>query len=119
MTNRQPTHRHAKRRTSTPAHRPGMIARTNLAFSLGKSMFMLTALHSSALAARGINRRLACPLNSPSSGRYLCRQRLAGLFLDDVRGVPVRPVHVILAGPLLVFAVRSRGAPECGRKLSR
>ena len=37
------------------------------------------------------------------------RQRLAGLLLDDVLGVPIRPVHVVLtAVPLLVLAMGDR-----------
>ena len=34
------------------------------------------------------------------------RAVLAGLLPDDVLGVPVRPVRIVLAGPLLVLAVQ-------------
>src|SRR6185295_10056142 len=46
-------------------------------------------------------------------------QLLAGPFADDVLGVPVRPVCVVSAGPLLVLAMRGGGAPECGGKIGR
>src|SRR6201746_722090 len=49
----------------------------------------------------------------------LCRQRLAGLLPDDVVGVPDRPVHVMLAGALLVFAVCCRRAPQRGFEFGR
>src|ERR1700686_3409870 len=74
------------------------------------------------LADRGLG--LFCPLpadnravtcQSPVRSRRLRRQRLAGLLPDDVLGVPVRPVHIVLAGPLLVLSVRGRCAPERGR----
>src|SRR5688572_27555551 len=48
----------------------------------------------------------------------LVRQRLAGLLIDDVLGVPLGPVHIVLAGPLLMLAVRSRCATERGRQIS-
>ena len=48
----------------------------------------------------------------PRSGRQL----LAGLLPDDVLGVPVRPALIVLAGPLLVFAMRGRRASERGRE---
>src|SRR5919112_5345522 len=48
----------------------------------------------------------------------LLRQRLAGLLVDNVLGVPLGPVHIGLAGPLLVLAVRSRCATERGRESS-
>ena len=47
----------------------------------------------------------------------LLRQRLAGLLVDDVLGVPVWPVHIVLAGPLLVLAMRSRSASKRGREI--
>src|SRR5712671_665426 len=37
---------------------------------------------------------------STASCRCLCRQLLAGLLPDDVLGVPVRPVRIVLAAPL-------------------
>ena len=42
----------------------------------------------------------------------LLRQLLAGLLRRDVLGVPVRPVRIPHAGPLLVLAVRGLGAAE-------
>src|SRR5229473_4031541 len=62
---------------------------------------------------RAVARQL--PVRNRCSGRQL----LAGLLLDDVRGVPVRPVRIVLADPLLVLAVRRRGTPERGCELSR
>src|SRR5580704_3438041 len=41
------------------------------------------------------------------------------MLSDDVVSVPVRPVRIGFAGPLLMLAVRSRRASECGRKLGR
>src|SRR5690348_7054046 len=48
----------------------------------------------------------------------LLRQRPAGLFGDDVFGVPVRPVFIVLAaGALLVLAMGAGGAAKRGRKI--
>jgi hypothetical protein len=44
---------------------------------------------------------------------------LPGLLPHDVLGVPVRPACIVLAGPLLVLAVRGRRTSERGRELSR
>src|SRR6266576_6345357 len=63
------------------------------------------------------NRAVTC--QSPFRSRCLRRQRLAGLLPDDVVGVPVRPVRIVLAGPLLVLAVRGRRTSERGRELAR
>src|SRR5579862_942835 len=52
------------------------------------------------------------------SGR-LQRRLLAGLLPDDVLGIPVRPVVVILAGPLLVLAMRHGCAPHRGGEVGR
>src|SRR5882724_11916521 len=63
-------------------------------------------------------RAVACQL--PVRSRCSCRQLLAGLLADDVVGVPVRPVHIVLAaGPFLVLAVRGCRTSERGRELSR
>ena len=48
----------------------------------------------------------------------LSRQLLAGLLRHHVLGVPVRPVIMWSAGPLLVLAVRGRRAPERGREVA-
>src|SRR3954467_6935043 len=44
-------------------------------------------------------------------------QRLAGLLVDDVFRIPIRPVLIVLAGPFLVLAVRSRRALQRSRKI--
>src|SRR5216683_4470774 len=63
-------------------------------------------------------RAVACQL--PVRRRRSRGQLLAGLLPDDVVGVPVRPVRIVLAaGPFLVLAVRGRRTSERGRKLSR
>src|SRR5271168_2424073 len=49
-----------------------------------------------------------------SRGRVLTR-----LLPDDVVGVPVRPVLVVAANPLLVLAVRRGGAPERSGEFGR
>jgi hypothetical protein len=43
----------------------------------------------------------------------------AGLLADDVIGVPVRPVRIVGAGPLLMLAMRDGGAPERSGKIGR
>ena len=54
------------------------------------------------------------PKNSTQS--RLQRQGRAGLFRNDVLGVPLRPILVILTTvPLLMLAVGRPGAPHCGR----
>jgi hypothetical protein len=48
---------------------------------------------------------------TPKTGNRTVVGRLrAGLLPDDVVGVPIRPVRIGLAGPLLVLAVRGRHA---------
>src|SRR5262249_28249990 len=47
------------------------------------------------------------------------RQRRAGLLGNHVLGVPVGPVRVVLAGQLLVLAMRHRRALQRGGKLAR
>jgi hypothetical protein len=42
---------------------------------------------------------------------------LPGLFPHDVVGVPVRPVRIVGAGPLLMLAMGDGGAPEAGGKI--
>src|SRR5580693_7944610 len=51
--------------------------------------------------------------------QHSCRQFRAGLLPDDIVGVPIRPVRIGLAGPLLVLAVRGCRSSERGRKLGR
>src|SRR5229473_2639450 len=62
---------------------------------------------------RAVARQL--PVRNRCSGRQL----LAALLPDDVGGVPVWPVRIVLADPLLVLAVRRRRTPERGREFSR
>src|SRR6266699_6459617 len=48
------------------------------------------------------------------------RQLLAGLLPDDVLGVPIRPVRIVLAaGSLLVLAMRRRRTSERGGEVGR
>src|SRR5258708_23186819 len=48
------------------------------------------------------------------------RQWLAGLFPDNVFGVPVGPVRIVLAAvPLLMLAMRGRRTPERAGKVRR
>src|SRR5258706_2627099 len=46
-----------------------------------------------------------------------CRQFRAGLFRHHVRGVPVGPVRVCSADPILMLAVRDRRAPHRARQI--
>ncbi len=56
----------------------------------------------------------------PSLTTAAYRQLLAGLLADDVFGVPVRPVLIVLAAvPLLVLAMRDGRAPERTRQIGR
>src|ERR1700686_3607651 len=55
----------------------------------------------------------------PVPGRGSCRQRLFCLPPDHVLGVPVRPVRILLADPLLVLAMRGRRTSERGREFGR
>jgi hypothetical protein len=50
---------------------------------------------------------------TPASYRCSRGQRLPALLRNDVFGVPIGPAHrIVLAGPLLVLAVRGRSAAE-------
>ncbi|WP_187437602.1 hypothetical protein [Bradyrhizobium rifense] len=42
----------------------------------------------------------------------LLGQFLAGLFVDDVVGVPVRPICIVFAAPSFMIAVCRGGAPQ-------
>src|SRR6476659_10033687 len=62
--------------------------------------------------------------NSLALGFYRSRrsqwQRLAGLLIDDVFGVPVRPVRIVQAAvALLVLAMRGRCTAQRDRELGR
>ncbi len=56
------------------------------------------------------------PPPSHPRGRCSSRQRLAALLADDVVGVPVRPVRIAMAEPLLVLAVRGLRTSERGSR---
>src|ERR1700752_1010966 len=65
--------------------------------------------------AAGITRSTATLSTSPCSHRQL----FAGLLLDDVLGVPVRPVGIVLAAvALLVLAMGGGSAAQRRRKFS-
>src|SRR5215217_1788014 len=68
-------------------------------------------------SVRSTGRRRAAA-DDGNSGAGLLRQWPAGLLVDDVLGVPVGPVHIVLASPLLVLAVRRRSPMERSREIS-
>jgi hypothetical protein len=50
----------------------------------------------------------------------LCRRWLAGLFLDKIVGIPIGPIHIVLAAiSFLMLAMRVGCAPQCGRQIRR
>jgi hypothetical protein len=53
-----------------------------------------------------------------SNMEKLLRRSLAGLLIDDVLRVPVRPIYVMLTSPLLVLAMGGRCAAESGREVA-
>jgi hypothetical protein len=46
-------------------------------------------------------------------------QLTAGLLGHHVFGIPIRPIFIMRAGPLLVLAMRGGGATKCCGKVSR